>query len=479
MAPVIAQKPTKIFPKTEETGSEAPDAKKAPLKLKQKEEDPNKWRRPTQIFLNADDPSVENILKSNKAPLRIYPETEESIVFWCSYCKQKYSLPHNLSGKKSFCNNCKNDLFIPSISQTKPQFKESIIFACKHCKHKLWKLPKLIGEKIFCHDCGNENIVPEKSEKSLLQKITPVKLQNALIASEQTKMNMVVVGQPPEDKKKAEPLPKDEPEKPKKKKFKIVYNTDPIDEKEKERKRDLPTVDDYIGPQIIITEETPNIHKIKGYFQKKAEKYFIFAIFVLLIDYIIKNYGNGQRPSKAFTLFCVFTVSAIILLIAWNYVMYVPPSKTNKCRYNVTCTKKTCELNKVRRFENVAKGKCSKCSSKVGLAYRCKACKKSFAYNEEAVKSKIKAKIQKEAERLRKWYGKKAKEKIKERSTLFNNRVIKKCPHCNSEDVHYVTVKQAEKEADQVEMEKEFLKTQKDAAAKKNGKKKKKKKKKK
>jgi len=322
----------------------------------------------------------------------------------------------------------------------------------------MWKLPKLIGEKIFCHDCGNENIVPEKSEKSLLQKITPVKLQNALIASEQTKMNMVVVGQPPEGKKK---------------KFKIVYNTDPIEEKEIERKRDLPTVNDYIGPQIIITEETPTIHKIKSYFQKKAEKYFIFAMFVLLIDYIIKNYGNGQRPSKVFTLFCAFTVSAIILLIAWNYVMYVPPSKTNKCRYNITCTKGTCELNKIRRFENIAKGKCSKCSSKVGLAYRCKICKKSFAYNEEEVKNEIKAKKRKEAARLKKWYGEKAKEKIKERSTLFNNRIIKTCPHCNSEDVYYVTVKQAEKEADQVEMEKEFRKSQKEATAKKNGKKKK------
>ena len=71
----------------------------------------------------------------------------------------------------------------------------------------------------------------------------------------------------------------------------------------------------------------------------------------------------------------------------------------------------------------------------------------------------------------KKWFGKKAKSK----NTLFNNRVIKKCPNCRSKNVYYVTVKQAIKEAKQVAADKAFRKADKVAA---KGKKKKKKKKK-
>ena len=183
----------------------------------------------------------------------------------------------------------------------------------------------------------------------------------------------------------------------------------------------------------------------------------------MLIDYLINTYGEGKRPSKTFVLFCTFTVAAIILLTAWNFISYRPPGKTNKCRYNVTCLKDSCKLNKIRRFENITKGKCSKCSSNVGLAYRCKSCNTSFVYDEVKSKKEHKAKLAKEDKRKKKWFGKKAKTN----NNLFSNRVIKRCPNCRSENVYYVTVKQAEKEAEQLAKDKEFRKAAKKKKAKK------------
>ncbi len=275
--------------------------------------------------------------------------------------------------------------------------------------------------------------------------------------------NIIVVGKPPVDPD-AKP-----PKKTHEKKFKsqVIYNTSQPEPDKKEEKSS-PSLDKeaYLGPKIIITEDPPTIQKIKNYFHRKAEKYFIFALFVLLIEYLINTYGERRRPSKTFIIFAAFSISAIIILITWNYVTYTPPSETSKCPYNVICTK--CGLNEIRKFENVNKGTCSKCSSHVGLAYRCKACGKSFVYDEVKSKREVKNKIIRDAKRMEKWTGK----KVKIVNTLSNNRIIKKCPYCRSENVYYVTVKQARKESEQAALEKEFQQIDKKVSAKKAKKKK-------
>ena len=147
-----------------------------------------------------------------------------------------------------------------------------------------------------------------------------------------------------------------------------------------------------------------------------------------------------------------------------------PPSKTSKCSYNVTCTNPKCGLNEIRKFEDITKGKCSKCSSHVGLAYRCKSCNKSFVYDEVQSKRERKAQIIRKANLKAKWTG----TKVKINNTLFNNRIIKRCPYCRSENVYYVTVKQAKKEAEEAALEKELQKIDNKVAKKKKKKKKKK-----
>ncbi|MCK4983089.1 MAG: hypothetical protein KAS17_09210, partial [Victivallaceae bacterium] len=391
-------------------------------------------------------------------------EAEEKILFWCGYCKQKYRLPQDLAGKAGFCDNCQNDLFIPHESQTKPEPKKTISFPCKHCGQKQWKPQELAGTEITCHKCGEEILVPKKS---LLQKVTPVRLHNAFIVTEATRTNLVAVGRPPIDKNapsKEQFIAKAPPEKVFK--SKVVYDKAPLeDEKEVII---APGKDVYIGPQIIITEDLPTIHKIKNYFQKKAERYFIFAVCVIFIDYLINTYGEDHRPSKAFILFSTFAIVAIILLLSWNYITYTPPDKTNKCRYNVMCTNPGCNLNEIRRFEDITKEKCSKCSKRIGLAYRCKNCNKAFVYDEIESRKKLKAKNIRDANRKAKWYGGKAKVE----DTLFSNTVVKKCPDCRSENVHYITVRQAEEEAEQKDIEKELQKIDKKTATKKKKKKK-------
>lgn len=346
-------------------------------------------------------------------------------------------------------------------SQIKPELKPSIVFKCSHCGQKLWKPEELAGKEVTCHECNKRNTVPEKSAKSILNKITPIKLDDSFITHEATVTNMIVVGKPPVDPTAARPK-----ETPHEKRFKpqIIHKTaqSGTDNEEVESSPSLHK-EAYLGPQIIITEDPPTIQKIKNYFQRKAEKYFIFALFVLFIEYLINTYGEKRRPSKTFIIFSAFSIAAIIILLTWNYVTYTPPSKTSKCPYNVTCTNPKCGLNEICKFEDVTKGTCSKCSSHVGLAYRCRACKKNFVYDEVKSKRELKAKIIRDANRKAKWTGK----KIKIKNTLFNNRIVKKCPYCRSENVYYVTVKQARKEAEQAALEKELQEIDKKVAEKK------------
>lgn len=396
--------------------------------------------------------TAQTTKQDKDAPIKIYPETEDEIIFWCAYCKQKYRLPHNLAGKRSSCENCQNELLIPAASQTKPELKDAIVFTCEHCSKKLWKAKELAGTEIICHECDKKSIVPGKSKKTFLEKVTPIKLHDSFIKQEDTVTNMIVVGKPPVDPKT-------------KKKFnsKVIYNTDPIEDVPKvEQSSTSLNREAYIGPQIIITENPPTIQKIKNFFQRKAEKYFIFALLLLFLEYLMNLYGEKRRPSKYFIYFSTFCASAIILLSTWNYVTYVPPSKTSKCRYNVTCTNSKCNLNEIRKFEKVSKGTCSKCSSHVGLAYRCKACNKSFVYDEIESRRQQKAKITREANRKAKWTG----EKVKIPRGLFKNRIIKKCPYCRSEDVYYVTVKEVDKEAKEAALEKELKRIEKKKAKK-------------
>lgn len=368
--------------------------------------------------------------------------TERKILFWCGYCKQKYRLPDKLAGKKSTCDICKNELFIPSISQTKPQLKDAIIFHCKHCNKKLWKPLELADKEVTCHECGKENTVPKTSS---FKKPAPIKLQNAFIATDSNQKSMLIVGRPTVSREKTA----------NKFRFKTTHDTEPTEEGR------LRTREDYIGPKIVITEDPPTIHKINNFFQRKAEKYFIFAIFVLVLEYLINTYSEGRRPSKTFVVFSAFTTSLIILLLAYNYITYKPADKTSKCRYNIMCTNPKCNHNEIRRFEDITQGKCSKCSSRVGLAYRCKSCNKSFVYDEVQSKKELKAKNIREAKRKAKWYG----EKVTIKNTLLSNRIVKKCPYCRSTNVYYVTVKQAEKEAEQKAIEKEFQEADQKAAA--------------
>ena len=457
--------PQKISKPADISTPQKPSEKKPSLSIdipKKKKESDSKLKTPPTLV------KKQTAEKDKDASLKIFSETEENILFWCSYCSQKYRLPHNLGGKRSHCDNCQNELLIPKASQKKPELKAAIVFSCKHCGQKLWKPEELAGKKITCHKCSKENTVPDKAKE--LEKAkktaggkTPIKLQDSLVVSEATVTNMIIVGKPPAS-----------PTAERKFNTRIKYDITPKEDETPAAEKSSTSLsrEAYVGPQIIITEDPPTIQKVKNYFQRKAEKYFIFAVFVLITEYLINTYGEKRRPSKTFVIFSAFSVAAIILLLTWNYVTYTPPSKTSKCQYNVTCINPKCKLNEIRKFENVTKGTCSKCGSHVGLAYRCRNCKKSFVYDEVESRKQHKAKLIREANRKAKWTGK----KVKIPRGLFNNRVIKKCPYCRSEDVYYVTVKQAEKEAEAAALEKELQKIDKKYAKKKTKKTSKKKK---
>jgi RNase P subunit RPR2 len=109
--------------------------------------------------------------KSKTSSLPKGGETQEDrILFWCSYCGQKYRLPKHLAGKSGNCDRCNNDFTIPAESQAKPVLKKTIVFPCKHCSQKLWKAEEQIGEEVKCEKCNGTNIVPEESKVSQVTK---------------------------------------------------------------------------------------------------------------------------------------------------------------------------------------------------------------------------------------------------------------------------------------------------------------------
>ena len=204
-----------------------------------------------------------------------------------------------------------------------------------------------------------------------------------------------------------------------------------------------PTVDDYLSPQILITEDPPAIHRLKNYFQQKAEKYFFFAMLTIFVDYLIDTYGDDYRPSKAFVLFCTLMFTGIIALGTWKYVTYEPPDNATNCRYNVKCTRAKCKFKGIHRFKDIHNQRCPKCSDPLGLIYRCHNCQKEFLINEKEERKKARRKLFKTAKLKEKWQGK----KVRVKNTLYNTRITKRCPYCQSTDIYYVTVKMAEKEA--------------------------------
>ncbi|MDD5599128.1 MAG: hypothetical protein PHV82_14370, partial [Victivallaceae bacterium] len=86
---------------------------------------------------------------------------------------------------------------------------------------------------------------------------------------------------------------------------------------------------------------------------------------------------------------------------------------------------------------------CPKCGARLGLAYRCRECGKSFVYDELESKKELDASNFRTAKLKAKWHGGRPKME----NTILSGRIIKKCPECRSEDVYYVTVQQTEKEA--------------------------------
>lgn len=400
---------------------------------------------------------VKIVSSAKKPPEGTDKESVDKILFWCGYCGQKYRLPMELAGKRGACDVCQNELLIPGQSQVKPErFKDVIVFQCENCGKKQWRPRKLAEMPTACTGCGEENIVPPEFQTSLLEKVTPVKLRNAFIVTEATRTDLVVVGRPVA--RKREP---GEKEKSAAKFSRPVY---PEEDNLLETRLEQPAAEPA-QPEIIITEEPPTIHKIKNYFQRKAERYFIFAICVVFMDYLIDAYGGGRRPSKTFILFSAFTVTAIILLGSWNYATYQPPDKTSKCRYNVACANSECDYRGIIRSEKINEEKCPKCGARLGLAYRCRECGKSFVYDEVAGRKELNAQNFRAAQRKAKWHG--GRPKVED--TMANSRVVKKCPECRSEDVCYVTVKQAEKEASEKAANAETEKLAKEAEAKKAG----------
>lgn len=205
-----------------------------------------------------------------------------------------------------------------------------------------------------------------------------------------------------------------------------------------------PTVDDYLSPQILITEDPPAIHRLKNYFQQKAEKYFFFAMLTIFVDYLIDTYGDDYRPSKTFVLFCTLMLTGIMALGTWKYVTYEPPDDATNCRYNVKCTKSKCKFKGIHRFKDIYNQRCPKCSDPLGLIYRCNYCGQEFIFNEKEERRKHKANLIKAAKLKQKWQG---GERVRIPKTMYNTRLVRKCPFCRSNDVYYVTVKMAEKEA--------------------------------
>lgn len=324
---------------------------------------------------------------------------EKRILFWCSYCAQKYSLPEHLAGKSGKCDKCQKAFVIPPKSQVKAELRSTIVFPCEHCGKELWEASELVDTDVKCVRCGQDNIVPEKSIKSSKHQLdsehffdnptddptdNPTHMVGDPIITDSSRRTKAVI------KLSSEKLPP---------------VSAPLKAPGKAESK----------KQIIITDNPPTVHKIKNYLHAKAEKYFIFAILVILVDHIIDRHESGQRLSKSFILFCTFTVTAIILLGSWNFAMGKSPDAHTRSRYNISCQK--CGHHEIRRFKDITKQTCEKCASTVGFTYHCNKCKKNFACEKAG----------------------NTKDKEEDKPTSI------RCPFCHSEDTIYLTIKKNSK----------------------------------
>ena len=358
---------------------------------------------------------AKKVIVPEKSKISVLPpkgsDLEERILFWCSYCAQKYRLPKHLAGKTGNCDKCQKHFIIPFESQTKPDLKKTIVFPCEDCGKTLWEDEELIGVEVQCSRCGEGNIVPEKSKKSLTQTLESEKLSDLQVSPKFMPGDPIQAGLSPEAEARAKAEVKTTLKAQRSSVTKDTTVSKAIAAAEASVDESLASKQTIPSrkTQIVITDKAPTIHKLKNYFHEKAEKYFIFAILVIITDYIIDMREAGHRPSKAFILFCSFTIAGIILLGTWNFVMAEPLDKTVNSRYNITCRK--CGHSEIRRFKDVSKQTCTKCHQHVGFTYKCDKCHKSFPYN--------------------------TKEKASDDSATI------KCPFCHSEDIHYVIPKKS------------------------------------
>ncbi|MDD5597401.1 MAG: hypothetical protein PHV82_05620, partial [Victivallaceae bacterium] len=252
---------------------------------------------------------------------------------------------------------------------------------------------ELAGTVIECVRCGEENVVPETSSFSLPDKLDTghfsdmgrppsTMVGDPITAGVSSRRRLSSQGAYPA-------IPADEPASP------------TAGEPEPSRRT-----------QIIITDNPPQIHKIKNYFHQKAEKYFLMAIAVILVDYLVDLYESERRPSKAFTTFCAFSCAAIILLGTWNFVMAAPKVDDPLCRYNIICSDGHREI---RRFKDINKQYCSKCRKPMGFTYHCNACGKDFPYRPSSARKK----------------------------TAGSSPAAAECPFCHSTDTKYVPAGQS------------------------------------
>jgi len=319
---------------------------------------------------------------------KVGSKPEERILFWCSYCSQKYRLPKHLTGKTGTCDKCQKRFTIPAESQSKPILKDTIAFNCEHCGKELWEDQELIGCETQCTRCGEENFVPEKSKKTFMQKL---ETGNFFANTPKT-----MVGDP----------------------VKAMFSPDSqtVTKSSSKRSRDISKIAAEISAakpshkkELKLTDKLPTIHRIRNYVHEKAEKYLIFAMLVNVIDNIVDKLDAKQHPAKPFVLFFSFSLIIVLFMLSWNYAMASPPDKIINSRYNITCYK--CDKSDVRRFKDINKVTCKECKNHVGFTYKCDKCNKSFACNEE------------------------------DREKEDDDETSLKCPYCDSEDIHYLMPK--------------------------------------
>lgn len=359
-----------------------------------------------------------NVIVPEKSKISVLAQKgsspEERILFWCSYCAQKYRLPQHLAGKTGTCDNCQKHFVIPKVSQIKPDLKKTIVFPCADCGKTLWEGEDLTGVEVQCSRCGEGNIVPDKSDRTLARKSQSENLLGSPVIPRSMPGDPLSVGLSTELKIKAKAEVKATIKAQRSSSTKDISKNDSASTAELAAKAAIEKSDTSkinSAPsrktQIVITDNPPIIHKLKHYFHEKAEKYFIFAMLVIVIDYIIDSFEAERHPSKSFILFITFSIVGIIIVGTWNFVIAEAPDKTINSRYNITCGK--CGSSEIRRFKDISKQKCTKCKHSVGYTYKCDKCNKSFACSE--------------AERK--------KENVKDGATTIE------CPFCHSKNIHY------------------------------------------